>query len=223
MGETIEFTRPDGQTAPGYLARSGSSGVPGVVLFEEWWGVNDQIKETADRLAGQGFDVLVPDVYRGRVAATGDEANHLMQGLDFKDAATQDASGAATYLRDLGAGKIAVMGYCMGGALAMLAAMNDEDFDAAVTFYGLPPAEAGDPASIEVPLQGHWAVRDEHFGIENVDAAEAKLKAAGRNPEFYRYDAKHAFCNPGGLGNYDEAAAQTSWDRTIAFLKRHLA
>ena len=97
-------------------------------MFEEWWGVNDQIIETADRLAGDGFRVLVPDVFRGKVAATGDEANHLMEGLDFGDAASQDARGAAAELRARGSDRVAVMGFCMGGALAMLAAMNDPDF-----------------------------------------------------------------------------------------------
>jgi carboxymethylenebutenolidase len=223
MGEMIEFARPDGQMAPGYLAQPHAhGGTPGVVLFEEWWGVNDQIKETADRLASAGFRVLVPDVYRGRSAATGDEANHLMQGLDFKDAATQDASGAAAYLEKLGAKKVGVMGFCMGGALAMLAAMYVSEFDAAVVFYGLPPAEAGDPASITIPLQAHWALHDEHIPIAGVDGAESKLKAAGRPFESFRYDAGHAFYNPGGIGNYDREAAEAAWSRAVEFLKRTL-
>ena len=229
MGRTIEFARPDGASAPGYLAdpRSGN-GAPGVVLFEEWWGVDQQIKDTADRLSESDFRVLVPDVFRGKVAATGDEANHMMEGLDFADAATQDARGAAAALRSLGSDRVAVMGFCMGGALAMLSAMHLTDFDAAVVFYGFPPPEGGDPATIKIPIQGHWAAEDSHFNLEGVDAIERKLDAAGVAHEFYRYDAKHGFYNTGelgkgGLGHYHPEHAETAWRRTVEFLQRTLS
>ncbi|HEY1654419.1 MAG TPA: dienelactone hydrolase family protein [Candidatus Tumulicola sp.] len=219
-----EFVRPDGQRAPGFYAEpERPDGAPGVVLFEEWWGLTDHVRETAERLAGDGFRVLVPDLYRGRVAATGDEANHLMEGLDFSDAVTQDARGAAAYLKAQGSHKVGVLGFCMGGALAMLAAIHDPDFDAAVVFYGFPPAEAGDPASIRIPVMCHWAVGDEFFNIERVDAIERALEAAGVAHEFHRYDAKHAFYNPGGLGNYHAEHAETAWARTLEFLRRTLA
>lgn len=224
MGTMIDFARPDGQPAPGYLAQpSQPDAAPGVVMFEEWWGLNDQIKETADRLAAAGFRVLVPDLYRGRVAATGDEANHLMQGLDFGDAATQDARGAAQHLRGLGSKRVAVAGFCMGGALAFLAAMNDPGFDAVAVFYGLPPPEAGDPGKIAVPVIGHWALHDAFFDAAKVDDLEGKLKAGGVPYEFHRYDAKHGFYNPGGLGNHHPEHAETAWRRTVDFLKRTLA
>ncbi|MGA8661747.1 MAG: dienelactone hydrolase family protein, partial [Candidatus Cybelea sp.] len=117
----IDFARPDGKTAPGYfVAASNPRESPGVVLFEEWWGLDERIKATADRLASHGFNVVVPDLYRGRHAATPDEATHLMQGLDFNDASTQDAAGAALFLREQGTQRVGVMGFCMGGALAML-------------------------------------------------------------------------------------------------------
>lgn len=227
MGSMIEFTRPDGNTAPGYFAQAVKPTTLGVVLFEEWWGLDESIKATADRLASHGFMVLVPDLYRGRTAATGDEANHLMQGLDFSDAATQDAAGAATYLRDRGAKHVGVMGFCMGGALAMLSVMHGRVFDAASTWYGYPPEDAGDPAAISVPIQGHWALQDEHFNSAGVDAIERKLRAANIEPEFHRYDAKHGFYNvaeagKGGLGHYDRESAETAWRRTIDFFDRTL-
>jgi carboxymethylenebutenolidase len=219
----IDYRRPDGKSAPGYVAEPArSNGVPGVVMFEEWWGVNDQMKETADRLAAEGYRVLVPDLYRGRVAVTGDEANHLMEGLDFSDAVAQDARGAATYLRERGSEKVGVMGFCMGGALTVLAAVHDPDFDAAVTFYGYPPEAGGDPSTIKIPIAGHWALQDAFFKIEGVDAIESKLKGAGVPYEFHRYDAKHAFCNPGGLGNHDPENAELAWKRTIEFFNRTL-
>jgi carboxymethylenebutenolidase len=223
MGKMVEFTRPDGTNAPGYLAEpQRTDGAPGVVMFQEWWGMDQVIKEAADRLAGHGFRVLVPDLYRGKVAQNREEAGHLMEGLNFGDAATQDARGAARYLKEHGAKKVGVTGFCMGGALAMLAAMNDPEFDAAVVWYGYPPPEAGDPSTISIPLQGHWAKHDEFFKIEGVDAIEQKLKAKGAPYEFHRYDAKHAFYNPGGIGNYHPEHAETAWRRSVGFFEKNL-
>lgn len=230
MGEMIEFARPDGQRAPGYYAPApGAADAPGIVMLEEWWGVTDHIKRTADELAAAGFRVLIPDLYRGRTAAVGDEANHLMQGLDFGDAATQDARGAAQYLKSTGSKKVGVIGFCMGGALALLAAMYvPDEFDAAVTFYGFPPPEAGDAGSIKVPLQGHWATKDDFFPIGRVDQIEAQLKEAHRTYEFHRYDAQHAFHNPNqpghaGLGHYKKDLAELAWRRSTEFLKKNLS
>jgi carboxymethylenebutenolidase len=223
MGERVEFVRPDGTKAPGYFSEPNHGGhAPGVVLFEEWWGLNDQIVETADRLASRGFRVLVPDLYRGKVAATGDEANHLMEGLDFIDAATQDARGAAAFLRSHESDRIGVLGFCMGGSLAMLTAMQDTDFDAAVIFYGYPPAEAGDPSRIGIPIMGHWAEHDGFFPIQGVDEIERALQRGGVPYEFYRYDAGHAFYNPGGIGNHHPEHAETAWERSVDFLDRML-
>jgi carboxymethylenebutenolidase len=227
MGSMIEFTRLDGKTAPGYYAPASVAGSPGVVLFEEWWGLDDRIKATADRLASHGFGVVVPDLYRGRSAATGDEANHLMEGLDFGDAATQDAAGAAAFLREHGAKRVGVMGFCMGGALAMLAVMHGKEFEAASLWYGYPPPDAGDPASISIPLQGHWALEDGHFTIEGVEGIEKRLREAGVSFEFYRYDAKHGFYNTGepgagGLGHHHPEHAEKAWQRTIEFFDRTL-
>jgi carboxymethylenebutenolidase len=224
LGRMIEFQRPDGKKAPGYLAEppDAPSTLPGVVMIEEWWGVNDQIKETADRLSGVGFRVVVPDLFRGRVAATGEEANHLMQGLDFADATSQDVVGAGDYLRHQGALKVGITGFCMGGAIALLTVMHGARFDAAVVFYGLPPADAGDPGKIRVPVMGHWAERDEFFDIERVNELQARLDEAGVPHEFHRYDAAHAFCNPGGLGNYAREHAETAWRRTVDFFTRTL-
>jgi carboxymethylenebutenolidase len=228
MGSMIEFVRPDGKTAPAYFAPAAKGREsPGIVLFEEWWGLDERIKATADRLASDDFNVVVPDLYRGRVATTPDEATHLMQGLDFSDAATQDAAGAAQFLRERGAKHVGVMGFCAGGALSMLSVIHGREFDAASTWYGYPPAEAGDPGSITVPLQGHWALEDGHFTIEGVEAIEKKLKAGNVAYEFYSYDAQHGFYNTGepgkgGLGHYHREHAEKAWQRTIEFFDRTL-
>lgn len=225
MGSTIEFTRPDGKRAPAYLSEPERvANAPGVVLFQEWWGVDGHIREMADRLAREGFRVIVPDLYRGEVADTREQAGHLMEGLDFNDAVTQDARGAAAYLRQHGANRVGITGFCMGGALAMAAAMNDpDDFDSTVVFYGYPPPEAGDPSTIRMPIMAHWAQHDEFFDIAGVDALEEALKKRGAAFEFHRYDAKHAFLNPGGIGNYHREHADTAWKRSVDFFKRTLA
>jgi carboxymethylenebutenolidase len=225
MGKTIEFTRPDGGTAPGYYAAA-SADAPGVVVIEEWWGVTPWIRQIADAYASLGYRALVPDLYRGRTAAAGDEATHLMQGLNFEDAFKNDVRGAVQYLKQSGK-KCGVTGYCMGGALTTLSAMYLDEPDAAVVFYGFPPADAGDPGTIEIPTQFHFAKHDEFFAPERGREVEARLKEGLVPAEVYWYDAKHAFCNPNppgsaGLGNYDENAAREAWDRTVRFWENTL-
>lgn len=223
MGSTIEYARPDGAKAHGYLADSAGAGAPGVVMLEEWWGVNDQMRETADRLAGDGFRVIVADLFHGKVAINREDAGHMVQGLDFGAAATQEAPAAAAALRGMGSSKVGVMGFCMGGAVALLSAMHSPGtFDAVVTFYGNPPPEAGDPSKIAIPVLGNWAIQDEFFTGDAVDALESKLKAGAVSYEFHRYDAKHGFYNPAGLGNYHREAAETAWKRTVEFFRRTL-
>src|SRR5215467_10772967 len=110
MGKMIDFTRPDGTTCKGYLAEAGQ-GKPGIIVLQEWWGLNDQIKGVADRLASRGYNTLAPDLYKGRVTQNPDEANHMMSGLDFVAASDQDIAGATRHLADLSA-KVGVMGFC---------------------------------------------------------------------------------------------------------------
>lgn len=152
MGGMIEFARPDGGRTKGYLATAGQ-GRPGIVVIQEWWGLNDQICGVADRFARAGYNALAPDLYKGRVTATPDEANHLMTGLDFADATNQDLRGAAGHLKS-SSGRVAVMGFCMGGALTIAALVHIPDLAAGVCFYGIPPKEFADPARIVAPFQG---------------------------------------------------------------------
>ena len=135
MGEMIEVVRPDGGRLPAWFsAASAGAQAPGFVMIQEWWGLNEQMKGLADRLAGHGLSVLVPDLYRGRLAASPDEANHFMTGLDFGDAALQDVRGCARHLKAAGAPKVGVGGFCMGGALTVIAAVHVPEVDAAVCF-----------------------------------------------------------------------------------------
>ncbi len=229
MGTMISYKRPDGKSVNGYLAEpAGGGSAPGLVVIQEWWGLNDQIKGVADKVAAAGYRALVPDLYRGKQALDAKEANHLMTGLDFGDAAGQDVRGAAQHLKATGSRKVGVTGFCMGGALTVLAACNVPEADAEVIWYGYPPLEYVDAAKIRTPILGHWALRDEAFAISGVDALEKKLRAANVKFEFHRYDAKHAFANETadskGLAmlKYDAENARTAWDRTFYFLDKTL-
>lgn len=190
MGILTDFARPDGGKTKGYLATAGQ-GRPGIVVIQEWWGLNDQICGVADRFARAGYNALAPDLYKGRVTTTPDEANHLMSSLDFPDATHQDLRGAARYLQAQ-SGKVAVMGFCMGGALTIAAAVHVPEIEAAVCYYGIPPKDFANPAEIRVPFQGHFANQDDWCTPAAVDDLETALKAAGILHEIYRYNAAHA-------------------------------
>jgi carboxymethylenebutenolidase len=220
MGQMIEFERPDGGHCRGYLAGAGA-GRPGVVVIQEWWGLNDQICGVADRFARAGWNALAPDLYQGRVTQQPDEANHLMTGLDFPGATHQDIRGAVRHLAAQGS-KVAVMGFCMGGALTVAACVHVPEVAAGVCFYGIPPKDFADPAKIAVPFQAHFANRDDWCTPAAADALERDMKAAGRAPEVHRYEAAHGFFNERRGDVYDAACAQQAWDRMVAFLQRAL-
>lgn len=229
--KTIEFKRPDGKTAKGVLVPAGHP-LGAVVVIQEWWGLNDQIRGVAQRFADAGFTALVPDLYKGRSTVEAEEAHHLMSGLDFGDAAAQDVRGAVQHLKamKLGSGKVGITGYCMGGALTVLASAAAPEADAAVVWYGYPPLEYVDAAKIKLPLMAHWATQDQAFALSGVDALEAKLKEAKVAYEGHRYLAQHAFANEDAQGpgripitQYDARWAATAFDRTMRFFGRHLA
>jgi len=229
MGKTISYKRPDGKDVAGYLAEPAQgAAAPGLVVIQEWWGLNEQIKGVADRMAAAGYRALVPDLYRGKVALAANEAEHLMNGLNFGDAAGQDVRGAVQYLKGTGCPKVGVTGFCMGGALTVLSAVNVPEMDAGVIWYGYPPLEYVDAAKIKAPLLGHWATRDEAFPIAKVDELEKMLAKAGAKFEFHRYDAKHAFANETAdsknmaMLKYDPALAKQAWERTMGFFGKHL-
>ena len=223
MGEIIQFKRPDGKACPGYLATpTAGSSAPGFVCIQEWWGLNDQIKKTADRLAEAGYRALVPDLYRGKVAKASDEASHMMANLNFPDAAEQDIRGAVQCLRQ-SSKKVAVGGFCMGGALTILAAARVPEIDAGACFYGIPDLPAAELSKIKIPLICHFANQDGWCTPAKVNELEAALKQSKSKFEIYRYDAQHAFMNESRPQVYDPASAQLAWDRTLAFLKQALS
>jgi carboxymethylenebutenolidase len=224
MGTTVSFNRPDGKSVSGYLAEpADTANAAAIVVIQEWWGVNDQIRGVADRLATAGYRALVPDLYRGKSTVEAEEANHLMTALDFGDAASQDIRGAVQFLKGHSS-KVGITGFCMGGALTLLALCEAPELDAGVIWYGCPPLEYIDATKIKVPIQGHWAMQDEFFAIATIDQLQDKLRAANVSHDFHRYLAHHAFANETAVGphripqtQYDAVWSQQAWDRAFRF------
>ena len=223
MGSHITFKRPDGKEAKGYLANAARGNAPGVVVIQEWWGLSQNIKALTDRFALAGFDALAPDLYNGVLVPyhDTDEANKQMGSLDFMDATTQTVRGAAQYLARNGA-KVGLTGFCLGGAVTVIGSTRISELSAAVAFYGIPPEQAAKPADVKIPLQGHFANRDDWCTPQVVDAFEKGLKAAGKTAEFFRYDADHAFVNEERAAVHDREAAELAWGRATDFFKKHL-
>jgi carboxymethylenebutenolidase len=223
MGTTITFKRPDGKDASGYLANAPQGDAPGIVVIQEWWGLSEQIKGLTDRLALAGFDALAPDLYNGTVVPyhDTDAANKEMSSLDFIDATTQTVRGAVQYLARNGA-KVGLTGFCMGGAVTIIGAAKVPELAAGVAFYGIPPEQAAKASDIRIPLQGHFANKDDWCTPAAVDAFEKAAQAAGKSVDFYRYDADHAFVNEQRAAVHDRQAAELAWGRAIAFFKKHL-
>ena len=223
MGAEITFKRPDGREAEGYLANAAQGDAPGLVVIQEWWGLSEQIKAMCDRFALAGFDALAPDLFNGVVVPyhDSDAAAKEMSSLNFLEATDQNVRGAVQYLERNGA-KVGLTGFCMGGAVAVIGAARIPEMTAAVTFYGIPPAEAVKPADVKVPLQGHFANHDDYITPQVVDGFEQGLKAAGKEFEFFRYDAHHAFVNEQRMAVHDRTAAELAWGRATAFFHRLL-
>ncbi len=219
MGNRMTFDCPGSVSAEGYLAQA-QTPRGGVIVLQEWWGLNPQICGVADRFAAAGYTALAPDLYKGRVTQDPDEANHMMDGLDWVGATEIDVAGAVDHLKN-DVGKVAVMGFCMGGALTVIAGVKLAACDAAVCYYGIPPKDQADPAAMRVPFQGHFATRDDWCTPAAADALETALSRSGSVHELHRYEADHGFFNE-TVGAYDAASADLSWERTLAFLKTHL-
>ncbi len=224
MGKMIAFNRIDGKQAHGYLAEAKNSGAPGVVVIQEWWGLQGQIKAVCERFAQAGFHALAPDLYNGKTVPYHDTAaaNAAMSSLDFKAATEQTVRGAVQYLKSRG-GKAGLTGFCMGGAVTVIGAVHIPELDAAVAFYGLPPGNVAAAKDVRVPFQGHFASQDDWCTPAMVDAFEKELKAAAKTFEIYRYTGQHAFMNSERKEVYNDAAANQAWERCLTFFRKHMA
>lgn len=224
-GEMIRFPLQAGADAPGYLSLPAAGRGPAVVIIQEWWGLVGHIKDVADRLAAEGFVVLAPDLYHGQSASEPNEAKKLAMALD-RQRAIAEITDAAHYLRGLASvepKQVGVMGWCMGGALALSAAANSQAFDAVVCFYGRP-LEAGDVAKLRTPTLGIYGELDAGIPLSLVHAFDNELEKNGTPHHIHTYaGADHAFFNDGRTEVYHPAAAADAWQRTLEWLRQYLA
>ena len=194
MGETVSFPS-NGNTASGYIARAKGGTGKGVIVIQEWWGLNDNIKGIADRFAAAGFNALAPDLYHGQLTTEPDEAGKLLMALDIPRA-EKDLRGAVSFLKGETGSKVGTVGFCMGGALSLFAACsNGDDVGACVDFYGGHPAVQYDFASLKAPVLGLWAEHDD-FVNPSLPAIEEGIRSAGVEYESRTYPGTaHAFFN----------------------------
>jgi len=226
MGENVRLAANGGQ-ADGYLAVPSSGRGAGVVVIQEWWGLNVQIKGVADMLAKEGFTALAPDFYAGKSASIGepDKAGKLMMELQSADAA-KVARGAAAYLlaqKVVSSKKVGAIGFCMGGGLALLtASVAPDSVGAVVDCYGVGPLKPKDVSGIRAPVLGIFGGKD-HIEPEVIAALGRDLEAAGTTFESHIYpEADHAFLNEQRKDVYREADARDAWGKIIPFLRSHL-
>lgn len=229
MGEIIEFPS-NGATGQGYLAvpTAGPGSGPGIVVLQEWWGLVDQIKRTCDRLSDVGFVALAPDLYHGTTVplTEPDKAGKEMMAMRM-DTAAKDLSGAVDELvRRTGRAGVGVVGFCMGGGLALvLATQRPDAVKAVVPAYGLIPWPDARPdySAITAAVLGHAAALDDSFTPDAARELESQLRDLGKTVEFHVYDgAGHAFFNEDRPEAYNAEAAGLLWDRTVAFFREHL-
>ena len=225
MAEMVEFPS-NGTHASGYLVTPEGGTGPGVLVIQEWWGLDPSLKAMADRLGAAGFVALAPDLYHGELAAHDemDKAAQLMQTLP-PDRAGRDMSAAVDYLAGLAAvtsDGIGVVGFCMGGMLSWIIAANRPDqVRAVVPFYGFPQGDMEpDWTGFQASVRGHMAENDDFFGPDAAKALEAKLQAAGKDVTLTVHPGTgHAFMGPhNALGTLDEDLAARIWPEVTAFL-----
>ena len=222
MGTKVEFDSKAGK-ASGEISLPSADKAGAVVIFHEWWGLNDHMRSIAERFAAAGFVALALDSFDGKTTRDPAEAAQLMGNLDFGKAITQ-AAGAVEFLKahPRSNGKVGITGFCLGGGLTLAAACNIEGLSAAVAFYGMPDASKVDYGKVSAPILGHFAARDEYVKPANVTALRDKLKELGKDARLEMYEADHAFVNDTRPEVYSPENAKLAWDRSLAFLHQQL-
>ena len=229
MGEMVSFAS-NGHDARGHLALPESGSGPAVMVIQEWWGLNPQMKGVADYLAGQGFVALAPDLYHGELAGHDemDKAGQLMTDLP-PDRAARDMSGAVDFLanHDTSTGSgVGVVGFCMGGLLSFMIAANRGDaVKAAVPFYGFPQGDQ-EPnwEGLTAAVQAHMASPDDFFPPEAAENLGERLRGMGKDVQITVHNAGHGFMNEENpMGAFDEGLAAELWPQVVDFLHSQLS
>ncbi|HEX5482700.1 MAG TPA: dienelactone hydrolase family protein [Terriglobia bacterium] len=223
--QTVTY-KSGSEKVTGFLALPESRGKhPALVVIHEWWGLNDWVREQAEKLAAQGYVALAVDLYRGHSTADPAVAHELARGLP-RDRALRDLRAAFAYLAsrpDVNPDKIGDIGWCMGGGYSLELAMHEPKLAACVVNYGALPADPEDIAKIHAPVLGNFGAEDHGITPQSVHAFEAAMKAAQKpvNVKIYA-GAGHAFENPNNKKGYRPESAKDAWQRTIAFLAQTL-
>ncbi|XP_038887361.1 protein usf [Benincasa hispida] len=226
----------DGTEFDAYVV--GRDDAPGIVVLQEWWGVDYEVKNHAVKISelGSGFKALIPDLYRGKVGLDVAEAQHLMDDLDWQGA-VKDIHASVNWLKANGSKKVGVTGYCMGGALSIASSVLIPEVDAVVSFYGVPSSELADPAQAKAPIQAHFGELDSFVGFSDLTAAkklEEKLKESGIPYEVHIYKGSgHAFMNRSeegvkrrknmGMDDEDDNAVELAWSRFQSWMSQYLS
>lgn len=224
--ESVEYPDADGETLMGYLARpEGGEALPAIVVLQEWWGLNEHIEDVTRRFAAQGYVALAPDLYKGVVATEPDEARKLVMELDMPEAVREIQSAIDFLLQQeyVSGDNAGIVGFCMGGRLVLMTAIESENLGAAVAFYGSPlePAQAAD---VKAPLLGLYGSEDGGIPVDAVNTMGDALADAGIEHEIHIYDgAQHAFFNDTRESSYAPDAAADAWERTLTWFSTHLS
>jgi carboxymethylenebutenolidase len=223
---TAGVSYPETEDLPlyGFLARpeTGKNRQAGVIVIQEWWGLNRQIKEVAMRLAAEGYVALAPDLYHGVMVTEPDQARKLVMEVD-RQAAVREIQAAGAYLLSReDVDKVGVMGFCMGGGLALHAARQPSDFDASVAFYGRPLTNE-EARDVRCPVLGLFGADDHGIGLDLVEQMQYGLQQAGIVHQIQVFEnAGHAFFNESRASFHPKAASQ-AWKMTLDWFARHLA
>ena len=224
--QTVTF-KSGTETGSGLLVTpEGKGPFPAVVVIQEWWGLNDWVKDQARALAKEGYVALAVDLYHGKVADKQEDAHQLMSGLS-SDVALRDLKGGYSYLQsraDVKKGHTGAIGWCMGGMYALKLATEEPGLKAVVAYYGAPPTDAAALARIKAAVMGNYGADDKGPSPDQVKAFEDALKKLGKPVDVKIYaGAGHAFANPNNpWKGYREEAAKDAWARTVAFFAKHL-
>ncbi len=224
-GEAVTYARLGDTEVTGYLARPAEAGGSAVLVIHEWWGLNDNIRAMAEKLADAGHLALAVDLYEGEVAEDRDTARTLAtRAREQTERGEENMRQALAFVRDeLGAERVGVIGWCFGGGWSLATALLEpQGIDAAVIYYGRLVTSQEELAPLAAPVLGIFGELDGGIPVESVREFEAALAALGKEASIHVYpDADHAFANPSGT-RYQKEAAEDAWEKTVAFLREHL-
>lgn len=227
VSEAVVYTIVDNNEVTGYLAKPEefTEGLPGIIVIHEWWGLNDNIRTMADKLADNGYVALAVDLYQGKVAETPENAKkYMMESMDRSEMLIENLKGAYAYLKeDNNVMKVGTIGWCFGGGWSLNTAINlPKEIDATVIYYGRLVTDSDKLEPLKMPILGIFGAEDQGIPVDNVRVFESVLNELDKDASIHIYEgANHAFANPSGT-RYDKAAAEDAWEKTINFFNKNL-